>query len=252
MLTPLLVVAALAAQADQELRAPAGPVFVDVGVLPNDGATDVPLDTLVWANDFNGTHTLVGPDGPLDVEVERLLEGPAFVQGVRPVAGFEPETRYTVLDAFGENVLGEFTTGTDETSTPPGAPVISSADQIVDELNRRLRYGVGAFDNLYVLVNPDSTTDPSFVQGIIDSGGPFETFAPEDGEVTTTFIAMNSAGQLSEVVTEVHEAPAGCRQATGEPVLLLVMLGLLTGLRAGRRSPCTRRPRPRSGSRPRT
>ena len=110
---------ALSCARDEELRA------------PPDGATNVPLNTLIWGGPATSALVLRGPDGR-EVEGERRLLPAAGLGDLGtglpvmfPVEPLLPNTTYTVEEKGGSR---QFTTGDAiDTEPPPPAQLIASA-----------------------------------------------------------------------------------------------------------------------------
>jgi hypothetical protein len=106
---------------------------------PRDGATDVPLNTVIWSGlDFRHV-VLFGPDGevaterrlvPMAVYARRDSGLPVYI----PVEPLLPNTTYTVEEDGRAHLTRQFTTGSEIDDLPPSPVVLTRSDAIPGRL----------------------------------------------------------------------------------------------------------------------
>jgi hypothetical protein len=233
----LLAAAASFAQAeDAALIAP--PLL---GGSPQDGAVDVPIDTLIWSANFEEQAlVLVDADGQRDIPVVaelQTLAGPirAFDPGE-----LEPETNYSVLDTNGQFTLASFTTGTERAAAPAAPQVISTDENTgpgpVPVLTSRRFLSVQVeWDGLLLLVEPDGETLDELDAPEQVTEFDFLSFELEGQPIEKRLVAVNVAGELSEPGLLEYQQ-GGCAAVTGEVLALWPILGLIAWRRRRKES----------------
>ena len=106
---------------------------------PRDGATDVPLDTLIWGGFPSSGVSLRGPDGIVAVEHRHIPMAGLGSRGTGmpvliPLEPLLPNTTYTVEEESGANRSRQFTTGSAIDDAPPTPPALARSESAPGQL----------------------------------------------------------------------------------------------------------------------